>query len=321
MLQEITQKEFLCSVGVAERTFYFWKKNPTETVITRGRKTSPLNKLTKKETNEVKNILLDKTMSDLSPREIYYKIMDEDNKIIASVSTFYRVARRENILIKRIKTSPETPLNREMPHLLATGVNQIWSWDVSQISSTIRNQRFYLYVIVDIWSRLVVGWTLEDHEKTEYAVKMWKEALELQLVSGKGLTNHKDNGSIMRSGEMIKFVKDAEMIDSYSRAGVSDDNPFSEALFRTIKYFRDFPNNFDKIEVGRAYFKNYFNEYNYINRHSGIQFLTPAQRHYGEEKKILEVRNQLVENFKNKNPHRYSSKEKKYFPIVEVNIN
>ena len=115
-MEEITQKEFLCAVGVAERTFYFWKKTPSETTKSRGRKTPPLNKLTKKETNEVKNILLDKTMSDLSPREIYYKILDEDNKIIASISTFYRVARRENLLIKRIKTSPETPLNREMPH-------------------------------------------------------------------------------------------------------------------------------------------------------------------------------------------------------------
>jgi transposase InsO family protein len=311
----------LNSVGVAERTFYFLKKNPPELNRTRGRKTSPPNKLTRGEVNDVKNVLLDKSMSDLSPREIYYKIMDEDNKIIASVSTFYRIARRENILIKRVKTSPTAPLNRETPHLLATGINQIWSWDVSQISSTIKNQRFYLYVIIDIWSRFVVGWTLEAHEKTDLAVKMWKNALEQQMVSGKGLTNHKDNGSIMRSGEMIKFVKDIEMIDSYSRAGVSDDNPFSEALFRTIKYFRDFPNNFCNLEGGRNYFENYFNDYNYINRHSGIQFLTPAQRHFGEEDKVLAVRNKLIKNFKNKNPHRYSSREKIFYPIIEVNIN
>ncbi|NOT81090.1 MAG: transposase family protein [Bacteriovoracaceae bacterium] len=110
-------------------------------------------------------------------------------------------------------------MNREKPQLVATGHNQVWSWDVSQIKSECRSVRFYLYVIVDIWSRLVVGWVLEDHEKSEHAIIMWKKALEDQFITGKGLTNHKDNGAIMTSHEMIKFVRDAQMVDSYSRAG------------------------------------------------------------------------------------------------------
>ena len=148
-----------------------------------------------------------------------------------------------------------------MPHLLATSINQIWSWDVSQILSAIRTTRYYLYIIMDIWSRLVVGWRLENHEQTDHAIAMWKDALEQQLISGHGLINHKDNGSIMIANDMIKFVKAAKMIDSYSRVGVSDDNPFSEALFRTIKYFRDFPNYFDTLEAGRNYFEKYFEDY------------------------------------------------------------
>lgn len=145
--------------------------------------------------------------------------------------------------------------------------------------------------------------------------------MENQLISGNGLVNHKDNGAIMRSKEMIKFVRDAEMIDSYSRAGVSDDNPFSESLFRTIKYFRDYPASFETIELGRTYFGPYFIDYNYTHRHSGIQFLFPASRHYGDEVNILNLRNSIIQKFVTQNSHRYSSKEKVFKPIIEVKIN
>jgi hypothetical protein len=145
-------------------------------------------------------------------------------------------------------------------------------------------------------------------------------ALENQALSGKGLTNHKDTGGIMRSDEMIKFVRDAEMIDSYSRAGVSDDNPFSESLFRTIQYFRDFPGSVDDVHQGRLYFETYFKEYNFT-QHSGIQFLEPATRHYGEEPKVLDQRNAVIQEFYVKNRHRYSNNPKKFELIIEVKIN
>lgn len=247
--------------------------------------------------------------------------MDEDQEIIASPATIYRIAKKDGLLVKRVKVSSAKKLNRAKPVLVANGENQIWSWDVSQIRSTARNIRYYLYVIIDIWSRYVTGWTLEENEKSVMAIAMWKQALEMQYLSGIGLVNHKDNGSIMTSSEMIKFVSDAQMIDSYSRAGVSDDNPYSEALFRTIKYFRSYPDTFSSLDEGRKYFQQYFHDYNYEYRHSGIQFLTPAQRHYGEENKILLLRNKVIEEFYQKNPHRYSSKRKEFKPIIEVKIN
>jgi transposase InsO family protein len=125
----------------------------------------------------------------------------------------------------------------------------------------------------------------------------------------------------MTSKEMVKFVRDAEMVDSYSRAGVSDDNPFSESLFRTIKYFRDFPDFFENSEEAIKYFEKFFQEYNTIHRHSGIQFITPASRHNGEEEKILNLRNSVIHEFHQKNEHRYSSMPKIYKPILEVKIN
>ncbi len=241
---------------------------------------------------------------------------------MASVSSFYRIARNENLLANRSRSeSTGQKLNRETPHLVATGPNQIWSWDVSQIRSQERTIRFYLYVIMDIWSRYVVGWRLEDHEQSVHAIDMWKQALEGQSISGNGLTNHKDNGAIMTADEMIKFVHDAKMIDSYSRAGVSDDNPFSEAFFRTIKYFRNYPGSFVGLTAGRSYFAKYFLDYNDEFRHSGIQFLNPSERHYGQESKILDQRNRIVEMAYNKNSHRYSSEPKKFSPISEVKIN
>lgn len=267
------------------------------------------------------NALLRPIWSDISPREIYYRLLDEEQTLIGSVSSFYRVARDKNLLTKRTKTSTGTKLNRETPHLVASGPNQVWSWDVTQIETTNRLVRLYLYVIIDIWSRFVVGWKLEEHEKSGHAIDMWKQALEAQAITGKNLINHKDNGGIMRSDDMIKFVRDAEMIDSYSRAGISDDNPFSESLFRTIQYFRDFPGSFDDVHQGRLYFAPYFKEYNFTYKHSGIQFLEPATRHYGEEPKVLDQRNNVVQEFFLKNGHRYSKNPKHYKPIIEVKIN
>jgi transposase InsO family protein len=266
-------------------------------------------------------VLLDPQWIDISPREIYYKILDEKKKILASPATFYRIAKKNSLLTKRVKSGSKNPLNREEPHLVATGSNQVWSWDVSQIKSSARNVRFYLYVIMDIWSRLVIAWRLEENEESDKAIELWKMAIEGQSISGKNLTNHKDNGSIMRSKEMIKFVKDVGMIDSYSRAGVSNDNPFSESLFRTTKYFREFPEFFDGLLKGREYFQNYYEEYNFTHRHSGIQFITPGERHYGEETKIMDQRNEIIDNFRVKNPHRYSSRAKVFRPIIEVKIN
>ena len=319
----IEAKMFCDAVGVPERSFHHWKAsdNKDKTKIDkRGRKTSPKNKLSRDERKEVVNLLLKKEWADLSPIEIYYKHLDEEGKIIASPSTFYRIARQENLLTKRTKTSVKSPLNRDTPHLMTTGPNQVWSWDVSQIRSDIRYQRFYLYVIIDIWSRFVVGWILENHEKTEYAINMWKDALEQQYINGKDLINHSDNGSIMTSGEMLKFIEDVEMVDSYSRSGVSDDNPFSESLFGTIKTFRSFPRKFSDIKKGREYFEKYFNEYNYTYKHSGIQFITPAERHYGEEAKVLKLRNKIIMDFYENNSHRYSKQPKQFKPIKEVRV-
>jgi len=317
----VSFEDFAASMNIAPRSLYNWQKQANAPPVETQPKSQPANKLRPEERKEIVNALLRPTWSDLSPREIYYRLIDEEQKLIASASSFYRVARDQSLLTKRTKTSAGTKLNRETPHLVATGPNEVWSWDVTQIETLNRLHRLYLYVIVDIWSRFVVGWTLEEHEKSTHAIEMWKQALENQAITGNGLINHKDNGGIMRSDEMIKFVHDAKMIDSYSRAGVSDDNPFSESLFNTIKGFRNFPGSFENLHTGRLYFGAYFKEYNFTYKHSGIQFLEPATRHYGEESKVLDQRNAVVAEFYLKNRHRYSKAPKVYKPIIEVKIN
>ncbi len=321
----IEVKDFCNAFGLSARTLFYWKLDflPSGRLKKKPEKPRkpPANKLTVTERKEVITELLRSDWSDLSPREIYYRLLDEENRIVASVSTFYRLARCQNLLSRRSKCSQGLALNREKPVLSAMGSNEIWSWDVSQISSFRRVERYYLYVIMDIWSRFVIGWVLERNEKTDIAIQLWKKALEDQHLTGKDLINHKDNGAIMTSTEMVKFVRDAQMIDSYSRAGVSDDNPFSESLFRTIKYFRDFPEYFNSQEEGQSYFSKYFQDYNFSHRHSGIQFLFPASRHYGDEKSILGQRNLIIEEFAGQNSHRYSTKQKIFQPIMEVRIN
>ncbi len=311
-------------MGISARSLYYWQKqlnNEKLNVPVTKTVAPPANKLRPEEKKAVVSALLNSEWIDLSPREIYYKLLDDEATVIASVSTFYRVARQSNLLGNRSKFTSGKKLNRETPHLVALAPNEVWSWDVSQIRSTIRLERYFLYVIMDIWSRFVVGWKLEAHEKTDFAIKLWKEALENQAISGNGLINHKDNGALMTSDEMIKFVHDAKMVDSYSRAGVSDDNPFSESLFGTIKRFRDFPECFEELSSGRVYFEQYFKAYNFHYKHSGIQFLEPATRHYGEEEKVLNKRNKVIQEFHDKNSHRYSSQPKSFKPIREVKIN
>jgi putative transposase len=320
----VTLREFSQAICVSERSFFYWSSGgPTApTDMSASKRAAPPNKLKPEETKAIVEVLRRTDWAEFSPREIYYKLLDEDGIILASVSSFYRIARKENLLATRLRPeSTGQKLNRETPHLVATGPNQIWSWDVSQIRSHDRTIRFYLYVIMDIWSRYVVGWRLQDHEESIHAIDMWKQALEAQSISGNGLTNHKDNGSIMTANEMIKFVRDAKMIDSYSRAGVSDDNPFSEALFRTIKYFRNYPDSFVGLTEGRNYFGKYFQDYNDEFRHSGIQFLSPSERHYGQEAKILAERNRVIEATYLDSRHRYSSEAKTFKPIIEVKIN
>jgi putative transposase len=319
-------KEFSAAVGASERAIFYWRAEVARpalplNVVPKIRAPPP-NKLSAKERRSIINVLCRPAWIDFSPIEIYYKLLDEEGIVMASISTFYRIARSENLLTKRSKTDQVgTKLNREKPHLVALAPNEIWSWDVSQIKSTLRTQRYYLYVIIDIWSRYVVGWRIEDHEQSDHAIGLWKDALEAQSITGVGLTNHKDNGAIMTSHEMIQFVKDTQMIDSYSRAGVSDDNPFSEAFFRTIKYFRNFPEMFASLEEARIYFKKYFSDYNDEFRHSGIQFISPVERHFGEEATILTARNRIIKEYYAKQKHRYSNLPKIFEPIKEVRIN
>jgi len=319
----IGTEEFCAAMCISTRSFYYWREELKENQVAPLKKAArpPANKLTPEEKKEIVAILKKSEWVDFSPREIYYKLLDEERRVIASISTFYRIAREHGLLGNRKPSSSGRKLNRQTPHLVAIGPNEVWSWDVSQIQSTQRLERFYLYVILDIWSRFVVGWSLEAHEKTDLAIALWKKSLESQAITGVGLVNHKDNGSIMMADEMVKFVHDAKMVDSYSRAGVSDDNPFSESLFRTIKYFRDFPDDFETLASGRIYFEQYFKDYNFEYKHSGIQFLEPATRHYGEEIKILDFRNQVIGKFYAQNPHRYSRPSKIFSPIIEVTIN
>jgi transposase InsO family protein len=326
LTEKVLLTDFAAAVGISARTLFYWRaeaKRPKLQAISEpGLHRAPPNKLTSTERKEVIEVLRRPDWAEFSPREIYYKMLDEEGKLLASISTIYRISRKEQLMQQRSKMNyVGTKISRPTPHLTATGPNEIWSWDVTQIASTQRTCRFYLYVIVDIWSRYVVGWTLEEHEMTSHAIKMWKDALESQVISGSGLTNHKDNGTIMTSAEMIKFVKDARMINSYSRVGVSDDNPFSESLFRTIKYFRNFPERFSTLIEGRKYFEKYFRDYNDEFRHSGIQFMPPVERHYGEELKILTARNKAIQIFYNEKRHRYSSQPKEFKPIIEVKIN
>ena len=191
--KDVSFEDFAASMSIAPRSLYYWQKQANAPPTEAKQKSPPANKLKSEERKEIVNALLRPTWVDISPREIYYRLLDEEQRLIASVSSFYRVARDKNLLTTRTKTSTGTKLNRETPHLVATGSNQVWSWDVTQIETLNRLNRLYLYVIIDIWNLARAGFTpleaaqlLKDNE----AIRQIKDEEAMRFTAkGKALMN------------------------------------------------------------------------------------------------------------------------------------
>lgn len=265
----------------------------------------PANKLTKEEYNSVVKITNLPQYADLPPSQIVPALADK-GIYIASESTMYRILKNENMQHHRGRS--KAPSKSRVPDThLATGPNQVWSWDITYLNTSIRGLYYKLYMIMDIFSRKIVGWEVWPEENGEYAAELVERAVILEKVRNTPLVLHSDNGAPMKAVTLKTKLEFLGVMSSYSRPRVSNDNPYSEALFRTFKYRSNYPKEgFGTIDNAREWVKGFVEWYNNEHYHSGLNFITPNTRHNGIADKIMDKRKRVYKAAKQAHPERWT---------------
>ena len=254
------------------------------------------------ERQELLQILDSERFADMAPASIYATLLDE-GRYHGSVRTMYRVlAQQEQVGERRRQRVHPT---YEKPELLATRANEVWSWDITKLKGPVKWCHYHLYVILDIFSRYVVGWMIAQREAAELAEQLIADTAEKQHIAPGTLTLHADRGTSMRSKPVAALLVDLDITRTHGRPHVSDDNPYSEAQFKTLKYRPDFPQRFGSIEDARAHCQQFFHWYNTAHRHSGIGFMTPESIHYGTADALNQHRAATLQAAFLANPQRF----------------
>jgi putative transposase len=314
------QQQACKTIDITVRTLQYWRVNGLEDQRQRVKK-KPANKLSEQERDEVLSICNSKEFMDLPPKQIVPALADR-GAFIASESTIYRILRAVGQVHHRGRTAKPRSVKRPASYT-ANGPNQLWSWDITYLASTIRGQFFYLYLFMDIYSRKIVGWEVYENESSEQAADVLRKTrLKEALPINHELVLHSDNGGPMRGATMLATMQKIGVIPSFSRPSVSNDNPFSESLFKTLKYVPIYPAKpFDSVIEARQWVSTFCRWYNYSHRHSGLKFVTPTQRHRGKDKGILEKRKHVYEAARRKHAERWSGKIRNWDHETAVELN
>ena len=312
--------ELSCELlGLDIRTIQRWKKEGSLKDKRCGPITMPANKLTDVERAHIIKIVNLPEYRNQPPSQIVPNLADKGS-YIGSESTIYRVLHAEKMMQHRSAARPKT--HRKPDELCATKPNQIWSWDITYLLSNIRGQYFYLYLFLDIFSRKIVGFNVFDQQCAEYAACVVSNAYLAEKLREGDVTLHSDNGGPMKGSTMLATLQMLGIIPSFSRPSVSDDNPFSESLFKTLKYCPQYPSKpFASRDEALLWVTEFVNWYNNIHQHSGINFITPSARHEALDKKILSSRTLVYEDAKQKNPNRWSRQVRNWERVNEVYLN
>ena len=269
-----------------------------------GAQREPSNKLSEQERRQILDTANEPEFAHMPPSQIVPTLADR-SLYIASESSFYRVLREANQLAHRGKAKP--PTRRRPQPLQASAANQLWSWDITYLATTVKGRFFYLYLIMDVYSRKIVGWEVFETESADLASVVFRKTHLREGLCAQSLVLHSDNGSPMKGATMLSTLQRLGVMASFSRPSVSDDNPYSEALFKTLKYHPGYPDKpFESLQQAREWVVGFQHWYNEVHRHSGLKFVTPAQRHRGEDDLILEQRHALYEATKAERPERWS---------------
>ncbi len=301
------------ALNISERTYYRWQKLNKEYESFEDRRkyadhSNPANKLTTDERQKVLDTVHSEEFADMPPCQIVPALADR-GEYIASERTIYRILHEEKELNHRGR-SQEPHKHGKPTSYCATAPNQVWTWDITYLKGPIKGMFFYLYLIIDIYSRDIVGWEVWEEESADHASELIRRACLLQKrLTTMPLVLHSDNGSPMKGATMLAALYDLGITPSNSRPRVSNDNPYSESLFKTLKYRPNYqPKGFATLEESRKWCQLFVKWYRYDNHHSGIKFLTPAQRHAGRSNDILEKRHQVYEAAKAAHPERWNGR-------------
>ena len=303
LVPAVATRRALRVLGAASATWYR-RRAPRGQRVARQRPAPPL-ALSNLERQRILDTLNSPRFADCTPYTAWARLLDEGT-YLASVRTFYRVLATEGLVHER-RDQLVHPVHAK-PELVATGSNQIWSWDITRLRSTLKWQHFYLYVLLDIYSRYVVGWLVASTENAGLASALIEETCDKYGIARDTLTLHSDRGSPMRAKTTAELLVDLGVAASYSRPRVSNDNPFSEAQFKTLKYRPEFPERFDGIEHARTHLRRFFAWYNDEHRHSGIGFMTPAAVHFGQAAVLQQQRASVLAAAYRSHPERFKGK-------------
>lgn len=313
-------------LGLTERTLRRWKRQLKEEQPLRDRRKAaasqrtPANKLTEAEKGGIIDICNQPAYQSLPPSQIVPKLADQ-GQYIASESSFYRVLHEAKQVNARGRSNRPRTVKKPEGYK-AEAPNQVWSWDITYLASVISGIFYRLYLIEDIFSRKIVGWEVHEEENSEHASGLILKACLTEGIHQEGLVLHSDNGSPMKGATMLAMLQKLGVVPSFSRPSVSDDNPYSESLFRTLKYTPAYPSKpFERIETARQWVHKFVRWYNEEHRHSAIRYVTPGQRHRGEDGAILKERKAVYEAAREKNPQRWSGDTRNWSPVTEVWLN
>lgn len=258
--------------------------------------------LSEAEEQAVLETLHSERFMDTAPEQVYATLLDEE-KYLCSVRTMYRLLARHGESRERRNQLTHPPY--EKPELLATRPNEVWSWDITKLRGPAKWTYFHLYVVLDIFSRYVVGWMVAERESSDLAKRLLAETYDKQQVEPDQLTVHADRGTSMKSKLVAQLLADLGVTKTHSRPQVSNDNPSSESQFKTLKYRPGFPARFENLAHARAFCCSFFGWYNGVHRHSGIGLMTPEQVHHSEAAEIFEQRSEVLAAAYDAHPERF----------------
>jgi transposase InsO family protein len=306
-------------LGITLRTLQRWETQAGREDRRRGPHSGPANTLSEEEREQVISIATSLEYRDLPPSQIVPRLADK-GIYVASESSFYRILRHERLLAHRGKSAERR--HHRPDAYRATEANQVWSWDITYLRAAVRGRFYYLYLIVDVWSRKIVGWAVHEREDSELAAVLIRQAAHREQIEPESLILHSDNGGPMKGATMLATLQWLGIVPSFSRPRVSDDNAFSEALFSTVKGRPEYPSKpFESLEAARAWVEEFVRWYNHEHLHSAIRFVSPADRHDGIEHEVLGLRKQVYEAARRHNPERWTRETRCWDPVEEVVLN
>ena len=309
------------ALGLSARAVERWRREDGGEDRRLGPKSPPANRLSDRERECILETLNKPGFWDLSVRQIVPQLADA-GCYLASEATIYRILSEEDQATRRGRASEPRTVSKPREYV-ATGPNQVWSWDITYLRSKVTGQFYYLYLILDLFSRKIVGWSVHDRQCETLAAGLVEAACRTESVVRDQLVLHADNGGPMTGSTLLAKLESLGVARSYSRPGVCDDNPYSEATFRTVKYHRSYPRRpFTSLDAARTWVESFVSWYNTEHLHSGIRYVSPLDRHEGRDGEILKRRQKVYESARARHPQRWGARPaRNWQPIREVKLN